>query len=78
MAHLYGPRINGVMMRIIMQHVTLIMEPVVDLMLTKLIAQNVNAFKMVQEVAVQVVQVRVPFKISRLFSPLSKNPEITF
>ena len=65
MAHLYGPRINGVMMRIIMQHVTLIMEPAVDLMLTKLIAQNVNVFK-IQEVAVQVVQVRILFEISRL------------
>ena len=70
--------INGVMMRIIMQLATTMEAPVVELMSTKLIAQNVNVFKMVQEVAVQVVQVRVPFKISRLFSPLSKDPEITY
>ena len=70
--------INGVMMRIIMQLATSMEVPVVELMLTKLIAQNVNVFKMVQEVAVQVVQVRVPFKISRLLAPLSKNPEITY
>ena len=65
MAHLYGPMINGVMMRIIMQLATTMEAPVVELMSTKLIAQNVNVFK-IQEVAVQVVQVRVPFKISRL------------
>ena len=54
--------INGVMMRIIMQLATTMEAPVVELMSTKLIAQNVNVFK-IQEVAVQVVQVRVPFKI---------------
>ena len=56
--------INGVMMRIIMQLATTMEAPVVELMSTKLIAQNVNVFK-IQEVAVQVVQVRVPFKIPR-------------
>ena len=55
--------INGVMMRIIMQLATSMEVPVVELMLTKLIAQNVNVFKVVQEMAVQVVQVRVQFKI---------------
>ena len=54
MAHLYGPKINGVMMRIIMQRATMMEVPVVELMLIKLIALNVNVFKVVQEVAVQV------------------------
>ena len=49
--------INGVMMRIIMQLATTMEAPVVELMSTKLIAQNVNVFKVVQEMAVQVVQV---------------------
>ena len=60
-----GPMINGVMMRIIMQLATTMEAPVVELMSTKLIAQNVNVFK-IQEVAVQVVQVRILFEISRL------------
>ena len=54
MAHLYGPRINGVMMRTITQRATMMEVPVVELMSIKLIALNVNVFKVVQEVAVQV------------------------
>ena len=60
MAHLNGPMINFVTMRIIMLLANLMEAPVVDLMSTKSIAQNVNVFKVVQEV---VVQVRVQFKI---------------
>ena len=60
-------KINRVMMRIIMLRATLMEVPVVELMSSKLIAKNVNVFKVVQEV-VQVVQVRVQFKTSRLFS----------
>ena len=60
-------KISGVMMRIIMLRATLMEVPVVELMSSKLIAKNVNVFKVVQEV-VQVVQVRVQFKTSRLFS----------
>ena len=60
-------KISGVMMRIIMLPATLMEVPVVELMSSKLIAKNVNVFKVVQEV-VQVVQVRVQFKTSKLFS----------
>ena len=67
-------KISGVMMRIIMLRATLMEVPVVELMSSKLIAKNVNVFKVVQEV-VQVVQVRVQFKTSRLYLPLSKNPK---
>ena len=71
-------KINSVRMRIIMLRATLMEVPVVDLMSSKIFAQNVNVFKMVQEVVVQGVQVRVQFKISRIFSPLSKNPKIIY
>ena len=54
-----------------MLRATLMEVPVVELMSSKLIALNVNVFKVVQVV----VQVRVQFKTSRLFSPLSKNPK---
>ena len=64
-------KISGVMMRIIMLRATLMEVPVVELMSSKLIALNVNVFKVVQVV----VQVRVQFKTSRLFFPLSKNPK---
>ena len=64
-------KINSVRMRIIMLRATLMEVPVVDLMSSKLFAQNANVFKVVQVV----VQVRVQFKTSRLFSPLSKNPK---
>ena len=60
-------KISGVMMRIIMLHATLMEVPVVDLMSSKLIAIYVNV--------IQVVQVRVQFKTSRLYLPLSKNPK---
>ena len=60
-------KINSVRMRIIMLRATLMEVPVVELMSSKLIAKNVNVFKEVQ-VVVQVVQVRVQFKTSRLFS----------
>ena len=78
MAHLNGPMIYFVMMRIIMLRANSMEVPVVDLMSSKIFAQNVNVFKMVQEVVVQGVQVRVQFKISRIFSPLSKNPTIIY
>ena len=57
-------KINRVMMRIIMLRATLMEVPVVDKTSSKLIAKNVNVFKVVQVV----VQVRVQFKTSRLFS----------
>ena len=69
MAHLNGPMIYFVMMKTIMPRANLMEVPVVDLMSKKIFAQNVNVSKMVQEVVVQVVQVRVQVKISRLFSP---------
>ena len=62
-------KINRVMMRIIMLRATLMEVPVVDLMSSKLFAKNANVFKVVQVV----VQVRVQFKTSRLYLPLSKN-----
>ena len=70
--------ITIVMMRIIMLRANLMEVLVVDLMSSKISAQNVNVFKMVQEVVVQGVQVRVQFKISRIFSPLSKTPTIIY
>ena len=69
MAHLNGPKINFVMMRTIMLPATSMEVPVVDLMSLKTFAQNVNVFKVVQEVVVvQVVQVKVQSIITSILS----------